>query len=45
MLNIELLREFIRENNLTTAKELQQALKELFANTLQEMLEAGLMIT
>lgn len=42
MLKKELLREFIRENNLTTAQELQQALKELFANTLQEMLEAEL---
>ena len=42
MLKKELLKEFIRENNLTTAQELQQALKELFANTLQEMLEAEL---
>lgn len=42
MLKKELLREFIRENNLTTAQELQQALKELFANTPQEMLEAEL---
>lgn len=42
MLKKELLREFIRENNLTTAQELQQALKELFASTLQEMLEAEL---
>lgn len=42
MLKKELLREFIRENNLTTAQELQQALKDLFASTLQEMLEAEL---
>lgn len=42
MLKKELLREFIRENNLSTAHELQQALKELFASTLQEMLEAEL---
>ncbi|GAA0725804.1 hypothetical protein GCM10008905_21750 [Clostridium malenominatum] len=38
----DLLREFIRENNLTTARELQLALKDLFAGTLQEMLEAEL---
>lgn len=38
----DLLREFIKENNLTTAQELQQALKELFSGTLQEMLEAEL---
>lgn len=44
MLKKELLREFIRENNLSTAHELQQALKELFASTLQEMLEAELEI-
>ncbi|WP_096635773.1 IS256 family transposase [Clostridium cochlearium] len=42
MLKKELLREFIRENNLTTARELQLALKDLFAGTLQEMLEAEL---
>lgn len=42
MLKKELLRDFIRENNLTTAQELQQALKDLFASTLQEMLEAEL---
>ncbi|WP_055668274.1 IS256 family transposase [Desnuesiella massiliensis] len=42
MLKKELLREFIRENNLTNAQELQQALKDLFASTLQEMLEAEL---
>lgn len=38
----DLLKEFIKENNLTTAQELQQALKELFSGTLQEMLEAEL---
>lgn len=42
MLKKELLREFIRENNLTNAQELQQALKDLFASTLQEMLETEL---
>lgn len=34
------LREFIKENNLVTAQDAQNALKELFAETLQEMLEA-----
>lgn len=42
ILRKELLREFIRENNLTTAKEIQDALKDVFASTLQEMLEAEL---
>jgi transposase-like protein len=34
------LRAFIKENNLVTAQDAQNALKELFAETLQEMLEA-----
>jgi len=42
LLKKELLREFIKENNLTTAKEIQNALKDVFASTLQEMLEAEL---
>jgi len=42
LLRKELLREFIRENNLTTAREIQNALKDVFASTLQEMLEAEL---
>jgi len=42
VLRKELLREFIKENDLTTAKEIQNALKEVFASTLQEMLEAEL---
>lgn len=33
-------RRFIEENNLITARDAQDALKELFAETLQEMLEA-----
>lgn len=33
-------RRFIKENNLVTAQDAQHALKELFAETLQEMLEA-----
>lgn len=37
-----LLREFIKENNLKSAEDVQNALKELFAETLQEMLEAEL---
>ncbi|WP_242966447.1 hypothetical protein [Clostridium sp. BSD9I1] len=42
LLRKELLREFIRENNLTTAREIQDALKDVFASTLYEMLEAEL---
>ncbi len=36
------LRGFIKENNLKTAEDVQKALKSLFAETLQEMLEAEL---
>ncbi|MFW5437467.1 IS256 family transposase [Paenibacillus apiarius] len=36
----EQLRQFIKENKLVTAQDAQNALKELFAETLQEMLEA-----
>ncbi|MFK4305238.1 MULTISPECIES: hypothetical protein [unclassified Paenibacillus] len=36
------LRAFIKENKLVTAQDAQKALKELFAETLQEMLEAEL---
>jgi transposase-like protein len=36
----EQLRQFIKENNLKSAVDVQDALKELFADTLQEMLEA-----
>lgn len=36
------LRQFIKENNLKSAMDVQNALKELFADTLQEMLEAEL---
>lgn len=42
VLRKELLREFIKEVDLTIAKEIQNALKEVFASTLQEMLEAEL---
>lgn len=34
------LRDFIKENNLVTAQDAQNALKNLFAETIQEMLEA-----
>lgn len=34
------LRDFIKENNLVTAQDAQDALKNLFAETIQEMLEA-----
>lgn len=36
----EQLRQFIKENNLKTAEDVQNVLKEMFADTLQEMLEA-----
>ncbi|MFR9707927.1 IS256 family transposase [Paenibacillus sp. MB22_1] len=36
------LRQFIKENNLKTVEDVQKTLKELFAETLQEMLEAEL---
>lgn len=36
------LREFIKENNIKTAADIQNALKEMFKDTLQEMLEAEL---
>lgn len=35
-----LIKQFIRENNLKTAQDVQDALKDLFAETLQGMLEA-----
>ncbi|MFW5437334.1 transposase, partial [Paenibacillus apiarius] len=36
----EQLRAFIKENNLVTAQDAQNALIDLFAETIQEMLEA-----
>jgi putative transposase len=42
LLRKELLRGFIKENNLTTAREIQNALKDVFASTLEEMFEAEL---
>lgn len=34
------LQEFISQNNITTAQDIQEALKDMFKDTLQEMLEA-----
>lgn len=42
LLSKEQLRQFIKENNLKSALDVQNTLKELFAETLQEMLEAEL---
>ena len=36
----KLIKEFINQNNITTAKDIQEALKDMFKDTLQEMLEA-----
>jgi putative transposase len=38
----EVLRAFIQEHNLTTAEDVQDALKDIFADTLQEILEGEL---
>ena len=32
--------DFINQNNITTAKDIEEALKNMFKDTLQEMLEA-----
>ncbi|MDO6355728.1 transposase, partial [Caloramator sp. CAR-1] len=42
LLTKEQLRGFIKENNLQTVPDIYNALKELFKETLQEMLEAEL---
>jgi transposase-like protein len=36
----DVLRAFIKENNLKTAEDVQHALRDIFSGTLQEMLEA-----
>jgi transposase-like protein len=36
----ELLKQFIKENNLKTAEDAHNLVKELFADTIQELLEA-----
>ena len=36
----KLIKEFINQNNITTAQDIQEALKNMFKDTLQEMLEA-----
>lgn len=33
------LKEFIEQNNITTAKDIQEELKDMFKDTLQEMLK------
>jgi transposase-like protein len=40
--NKDQVKAFIRDNNLKTMDDVQSALKELFAETLQSMLEAEL---
>ena len=42
LLSKEQIRELIKEKNLVTAADVQDMLKEMFADTLQEMLEAEL---
>ena len=42
MFSREVMKEFIRENNIVTAEDAQNAVKNLFADTLQELLEAEL---
>ena len=38
----EQLRAFIKENNLVTAQDAQEAVKSLYSQLIEEMLEAGL---
>ena len=40
--NKEQVKAFVKDNNLKTMEDVQSALKELFAETLQSMLEAEL---
>lgn len=42
MVSKEHLRQFIKENNLKTAEDVQSAVRDLFAGTMQEILEAEL---
>lgn len=42
VLSKEQIRELIKEKQLVTAQDVQEMLKEMFADTLQEMLEAEL---
>lgn len=42
ILSKEQIRQFIKENNLVTAEDAQKAIKDLFAETIQGMLEAEL---
>lgn len=41
--NKEQVKAFVKDNNLNTMEDVQSALKELFAETLQSMLEAELL--
>jgi hypothetical protein len=41
-MSIYLVREFIKENDLKTGKDFKDVLKDLFAEILQEILEAEL---
>jgi hypothetical protein len=41
----EELKKFIKENKMTTPEDVQNMLKDLFAETLQEMLEAEMDVT
>ena len=34
------LKEFINQNNITSAKDIEEALKKMFKDTLQDMLES-----
>ncbi|PKM90800.1 MAG: hypothetical protein CVU87_01125 [Firmicutes bacterium HGW-Firmicutes-12] len=38
----EVMREFIKQNNIVSAEDAQHAVQNLFADTLQELLEAKL---
>ncbi len=45
LISREELKKFIKENKMTTAEDVQNMLKDLFAETLQEMLEAEMDVT
>ena len=45
MMPKEQIRQFIKDHNLKTAEDVQSALKNMFAETLQEMLEAEMDVT
>ena len=41
----EILKQFIKESNLKTAEDAKDLVKELFADTIQELLEAEMDLT